>query len=839
MKNIFLLLLFLICISLVSSTLERIERFAGKNATELKELYQKGEPYHQFLLDVISPNDLAVVTVDFLQSNLHYALESRTFVYCEYDDLIFRHFVLPYRVTQEPIETWRPLFFETLTPLVKNAKSIEEAAIIVNLWVTGQMTFKQTHGRDQTPLTTIKRGYGRCEESMIIYIAAARAVGIPARPASVPFWNFTDNNHAWVEIWTPQGWKYLGEAENALNRAWFSKTTERATLVTAHAIGNFYDANVIKQENNVTTISSIEFYNNSKLCEVLVLNEQNTPIAETNIFLYAVSYGGLFAMSKLQTDKLGKVQFPLGDGTVYVSAYQDGQFAAALLPIMETDKLTLQLSRIKVINENLIFLFPIPTEQTPGSHEKEILGDSFYLQRENAHLKRKERLFNQYYQQSYWHKMKAEIFDEQILFLTKCDELAGNSRLFLEVFQTLKESPMQRNILVDMILEWDIKELIEIPDKEALLAIIKIYSAGKIKNSKVVSDSLFRHHVIKRLWTSSIPPENGWQEEFYEKIKHLAANQLDKTVLNVVQWVDENVIIDSNFVFTYFSGSLNPLQMLNMKYIPDFYRTVLIKSALKQLGVPLQWKGRLEFFNGNEFVALSSSTINESKDEVLQKISLQLFVDNKQIKAEPFSNFLISNVQKNGEISYIFFEGENDSLVYNASFRRSATDVIFAQAAIRNANGDANVLIRTIQPDDVVLNLKLYTPVEYVDVSSKWHQNTLRNIKHAAQKKKAKFSILFILGEEKNEPEERMFLQLLEKKEQFVEKQVQFQIISKRSSQFDYITEKVTIDKKIISESIPSLQYPLLFLLNDKNELLFSSRGYTMGIAELLLRKME
>ncbi len=135
---------------------------------------------------------------------------------------------------------------------------------------------------------------------MIIYIAAARAVGIPARPASVPFWNFTDNNHAWVEVWTPSGWKYLGEAENALNRAWFSKTTERATLITAHAIGNFRNPNTIKQENNVTSISSIEYYTTAKDCNILVLDEQYLPIFEADVYLYAVSYGGLFAMTKLK-----------------------------------------------------------------------------------------------------------------------------------------------------------------------------------------------------------------------------------------------------------------------------------------------------------------------------------------------------------------------------------------------------------------------------------------------------------------------------------------------------------------------------------------------------------
>jgi hypothetical protein len=693
----------------------------------------------------------------------------------------------------------------------------------------------------------MKRGFGRCEESMIIYIAAARAVGIPARPASVPFWNFTDNNHAWVEVWTPTGWKYLGEAENALNRAWFSKTTERATLITAHAIGNFPNPNTIKQENNVTSISSIEYYTTAKDCNILVLDEQYQSVFEADVYLYAVSYGGLFAMTKLKTENNGRVFVPLGDGTVFVSAYKDGKFGASLFPIMETDSLILKLSDKKSLEENLIFQFPIPTNDSAQKDTLEILGKEFYLMRENAHLKRKERLANQakskefipFYQKTYWYKIQNETLEEQKQFLDKCDELAGNSELFLKGFQHYKDQLLKQQILIDMILEWDIKELVEIPDSTALFDIVNIYANGKIKNSKVLQDSLFRSNVIKRLWTSSVPPENGWQGEFYEKIKHLAANNLDKTVQNVIQWVDEQIIVDSSYTFSYFSGSLNPVQMLNMKHIPDFYRIVLIKSALKQLGVPLQWKGRLEYFNGDSFVSLEDSSKEEKTEDKLQSVIIQLFVDEKPIKAEPFSNFLISKLHNNGEISYTFFEGDNDSLDFKASFRRKDEDVIFLQAAIRNSNGDANVLIKTIYPNDEIVKILLNTPREFVDVSSTFTEKSLQRMKKISQKIHGKYKIIFILGKEKNEPEERMYLQMQEKMAQFDEIGATFKVISLRADNFDFVEDSVKIDNKLSFDKIPDNQFPLLFLYNAKNELLFSGKGYKMGISDLLLRKMK
>ncbi|HAQ60838.1 TPA: hypothetical protein DCR49_02365, partial [Candidatus Delongbacteria bacterium] len=95
---------------------------------------------------------------------------------------------------------------------------------------------------------------------MIIYMAAARSVGIPVRSAGTSLWNFTDSNHAWIEVWTPEGWKYLGEPADQLNKTWFTKTTERASMITSMAFGYFKGEDVIEQKNNSTEISSIKYY---------------------------------------------------------------------------------------------------------------------------------------------------------------------------------------------------------------------------------------------------------------------------------------------------------------------------------------------------------------------------------------------------------------------------------------------------------------------------------------------------------------------------------------------------------------------------------------------------
>ena len=847
-KMLLLIIVFLLSHTLMATAIEeKIYKFAGVHAEELITYYNKmnyEQKYVMFLLNNCSANDLAVLTPSFLKENIQLAMQAYELDYCEYDDQIFKHFVLPYRVSQEPLENWRNTFFELLLPIVENANSIEEAAILVNLWVTEQMTFKQTHGRDQTPLTTIKRGFGRCEESMILYIAAARSVGIPARPASVPFWNFTDNNHAWVEIWTPEGWKYLGEAENSLNKTWFTETTKRATLITAEAFGNFDDINTIKQENSVTYLSSIDSYTNAKDCTIFVRNQNFQPVEDATVFLYAVSYGGLFPMIQLHTNEMGEINIPLGAGTIYVTASKDSTFASVIFSTMNSKKPNLQLTLEKNntdLHENLTFLFPIPADKNSHQEKEEVLGERFYLLRENAHLKRKERLANykktkefvKFYDTVYWNKIETGNYAEQSEFLEKCDQLATNTEIYLTTYK--KNKLAKQKILTDMILEWDVKELVEIPDSISLQMIVDIFYFGKQKNLKVVSDSLFRANVIHRTWKSVIPPENGWQRELYPQIKHLAVNDLSKTVTNTIQWIDERVIVDSQFVFTYFSGSLNPIQMLNMRHIPSFYRTVLLNSILKLLGVPIQWKDRLEYFDGDQFVNVEPIA-DEKEESIIQKVVVSIKIDGEKVKAEPWSNFLISKLEDNGSIRYCFFEGENDSLDYIASFPRKKDDVIYIESAHRNSNGDANVLIYTISEDETEIKLDLKTPKEYLDNSLEWSEKTIRNVKKLANNDFP--SLVVILGSVENEPEKRVIQQLQEKKDDFTISKTHLHYVSLRKENNDIEVEKI-IKKNIFTESLESTEFPLLFAFDKNGKLTFSSKGYHMGIAKLILRKLR
>ena len=835
-----LIIFFINMFSISNQLLERLEKYSGTNKEEFTKILSDEDEqireYANFILSNCTPNDLSALDIDYLRNNIEYAIKTRDLKYSnQYSDKIFKHFVLPHRVSQEPLENWRKLFYDQLLPIVKDVENIEEAFTLVNLWVAEQMSFKQTSGRDQAPITTIRRGFGRCEESMIIVIAAARSVGIPCRPASVPYWNFTDSNHAWVEVWTPDGWKYSGEPENSLNRAWFSNTTKRASIITSRAFGNFDSPDVLKMENNSTKINSIKYYSDFDYCTINVVDENNVPQDSVNIYIYATSFGGLFNMAELTTDNEGKTALPLGKSSIYLTAYKDNKIAYSVFNTLKNNEITLTLKDKKIIEDDFDMLFQIPK----NSQKSEDIGlvDNFYLKRDLRNNKRKVRLLSQkngikftdYFDKTYNCKAK-DFFINRKKFLEKCDELAGASSDYLYLYDKY-ELPEQK-ILTHIINEWGIKELCELPDTTKINDVVEIFSENW--DIKTVPDSIFINEVIATTFRGI--PQNGWQKEFYETISKFRNKSNKKMLKKIKKYVDENTIADDQNKWTYFSGSLNPLEILNMKNMNEYYQDLLVLVSLNQLGVPLQYDGIWKYEYKGKYMPIFTEKENDEEEEnELVDFSLSVFLDGEKIKAEPWKNFLIASLS-NGLMSYTYFDGKNDSLDFVGQTRIKSGEELLVQSYIRNSNGDADV---KILPFNKKIEIHLETPKEYVDKTN----NLPDEIIALYQNKKNDFSsenhkLIFVGGKVNSEPEVRMSSQIIEKLGKFNDKNIQLINFSQRKddSPFSGVNEWIVKSCELVNNQ---LEYPIIILLDNENNVIFSSAGYTMGLTELILRKVK
>ncbi len=859
MRKIILAVLFLtLMASLLNAQdglIERIRTYGGKNADGLIALLDEKHDERleaiEFILENSSPFDLAVLTPELLLENVDFALKSRELPYTK--DIpgdIFKHFVLPMRISQEPLVSWREQLYSELEPQVREAESLEEAMMIVSLWCAENVYFEPTSGRDQTPLTTMKRLFGRCEEIMILEIAAARSVGIPMRPVSAPYWNFMDNNHAWNEMWTTGGWKYLGPNGPTNNSAdtWYSTRAGRSILILSHAFGKYESPELLEYDSHESLLNTTSTYGETIDYTIHVYDKDHEPVEEAEIIFYALSYGGLFPMLSLETDTDGILRVSLGRGSSFLTASKDDLLGWTMLNSFENgEEIEITLGTDHKIDGEFSFRFP--AEPVTQSEPSEPILENWKMRNELSNLRREKKLAD--------HRMRLREFlmffdpapeaDESVDsyaerrddFLAQCERLAGATDQFLKVYGASQSDSLKIDVLNHMMLSWNIKDLIEIPDSSSLQSIVEIFSENRDRYN--VPDSVWFEHVVAPIFSSKPVPEDNWQPALYDRIKTLHRPEIMQTVEALHDWMNQSIVSDTTLTNQYFAGSLEPLQILDMRSISKRSQIFLFMYSLKYLGVPVRWKGHLEVWNGTAFQQYDLFEESDKQTELTPRtITVNVFADGKQVKAEPFGNFLLCSVSESGGMYYSYFDEEADSLSCKITWYPEAETIYNLQGYVRNENGDALLAIRDLSDEtetDVALNLS--APSDMYDVSEEWDDDVVEEIIRIAEDAPAEgYRIVFLRSRENTEPEIRMLQEFESKSKILADKGIGFILYSEQGNR-EKAPEFVihTKSKKFLNIEISD--YPALFLVNDKNQIVFSSKGYRLGVSDLIIRKCK
>ena len=198
----------------------------------------------QFLVANMPDRDLTSLSANFLLENTQLAWEA--WMTSPWKDQISKEIylneILPYANINESRDDWRRDFRERFLPLIAEAKTISQAAAMINQKVFALVNVRYSTKRakaDQSPLESIRSGLASCTGLSILMIDACRACGIPARFVGIPLWPDKSGNHSWVEVWD-NGWHFTGACEASgddLNKAWF--TDRAATAIRdnpAHSI---------------------------------------------------------------------------------------------------------------------------------------------------------------------------------------------------------------------------------------------------------------------------------------------------------------------------------------------------------------------------------------------------------------------------------------------------------------------------------------------------------------------------------------------------------------------------------------------------------------------------
>lgn len=299
----------------------------------------------KFLYAYMPLSDLADYNGGFYLDQVRWSLAARkTFTWgpAVPEDL-FRHFILPYRVNNENLDTARIVFFNELKDRIKNMTMLN-AALEVNHWCHEKVTYRGSDIRTSAPLASYRTAYGRCGEESTFTVTALRAVAIPARQVYTPRWAHSDDNHAWVEFWADGKWYYLGacEPECVPNLGWFTETSRRAMLIHTKAFGDYKgEERVENRETNYALLNTLSTYAPSKEIHVQVRNAQGAPEKNASVEFTLYNYAEYYPISTKKTDENGCCNFLTGFGDLLVWAHTDTRFGFKKITVADVDTLKL------------------------------------------------------------------------------------------------------------------------------------------------------------------------------------------------------------------------------------------------------------------------------------------------------------------------------------------------------------------------------------------------------------------------------------------------------------------------------------------------------------------
>ncbi|MDR1981647.1 MAG: transglutaminase domain-containing protein [Tannerellaceae bacterium] len=262
-------------------------------------------------------------------------------------DVIFRHFVLPVRVNNENLDDSRLVFYEELKDRVKGL-SLYDAVLEVNHWCHEKVIYTPSDGRTSSPLASVRTAYGRCGEESVFTVAALRSVGIPARQVYTPRWAHTDDNHAWVEAWVNGKWHFLGacEPEPVLNLGWFNEPAYRGMLMHTKVFGK-YDGpeETVEVTDCYTEINVIDNYAPTAKSTVKVVDTAGRPVKDAQVEFKLYNYAEFYTVASKMTNAEGETFLSAGKGDMLIWATKGGAFGFSRISFGKDEHVTVTLDK--------------------------------------------------------------------------------------------------------------------------------------------------------------------------------------------------------------------------------------------------------------------------------------------------------------------------------------------------------------------------------------------------------------------------------------------------------------------------------------------------------------
>lgn len=476
-------------------------------------------------------------------------------------ELLFRHFVLPIRVNNEPLDASRAYFYKELKERIKNL-SMHDAILEINHWCHEKVTYQPADARTSSPLQTLRTATGRCGEQSTFAVAALRAMGIPARQVYTPRWAHTDDNHAWVEAWADGKWYFLGacEPEPVLNLGWFNAPASRAMLMHTRAFGNYNGPEeVLQRTNNFTEINLTSNYAPTAEVKFEVKDTDGKPVSGAKVEFKIYNYAEFYTAVTKQTDAQGRTSLSAGMGDLLIWASKDGNYGYSKASFGKDNTVTITLnhnmlsdkSKASFEEETFNIIPPAENAKTPYVSDE--------MRKENNRRFAYEDSIRKAYTATFLTKEQAEKINPRAAeYLVKS---RGNKQTIIDFLARHKDNETRALGILATLSDKDLRDIpTEILEDN--------FTAKTNQLSPRVEDEMI-----------SIPFKNYLEKAFADK----TAEMFRKDPTALVAWINKNIRIASEYNALHIAQT--PVGVMESKTTDERSRDIFFVDVARSLGI--------------------------------------------------------------------------------------------------------------------------------------------------------------------------------------------------------------------------------------------------------------
>ncbi len=167
--------------------------------------------YYESLFLSMLQEDRESMTATILEDHVLNAMNARNSWYDILPDSIFIHYLLPLRIDNEPLSSYRSTLGAWLGRRIQPGETVVSMADGILDVITHAITITgyAADGSVLTPTQIIPSGQASREGRWILLGASLRTFGIPVRPVKGWFPGVDRNLYLWFDIWTGDDWYSL------------------------------------------------------------------------------------------------------------------------------------------------------------------------------------------------------------------------------------------------------------------------------------------------------------------------------------------------------------------------------------------------------------------------------------------------------------------------------------------------------------------------------------------------------------------------------------------------------------------------------------------------------